>query len=76
MRSSAPYTHTILRGSCCGKGYNSTSVLPSRIITTNTERLRLCRLPSPQLADILSADIPSADILSADIPFADILSTN
>ena len=55
MRSSAPYTRAILRGSRCGKGHNSTSAPPSRIVTTNAERLRLRRPPSLQLADILSA---------------------
>ena len=61
----------MLKGSRCGRGHNSTSVLPSRVVTTNAERLRPRRLPSPQPADILSADIPSADI-----PFADILSAS
>ena len=46
MRSLAPYTRVTLRGSCCGRGYNSTSALQSRAVTTNTERLRLRRLPS------------------------------
>ena len=63
MRSLAPYTRVILRGNHHGKGYNSTSALLSRVITTNTERLRLRRLPSLQLVDIPStsrtADIPS-----------------
>ena len=65
MRSSAPYTRAILRGSCRGRGHNSTSVLLSRVVTTNAECLYPRRPPSPQLADILSADILSADILSA-----------
>jgi len=73
MRSLAPYTCAILRGSCRGKGHNSTFAPLSRAITTNTERLCLRRPPSPQPADILSIDIPSADIPSMDIPFADIL---
>jgi hypothetical protein len=55
MRSLAPYTRATLRGSCRGRGYNSTSVLTSRVVTTNTKRLRPRRLPSPQPADILSA---------------------
>jgi len=86
MRSLAPYTRAILRGSYRGRGYNSTFALLSRAVTTNTERLRPRRLPSPQPADIPSTDIPSADIpstdiLSADIPsidipFTDILSTS
>jgi len=86
MRSSAPYTHATLRGSCCGRGYNSTSAPPSRVVTTNAKRLRPCCPPSPQLADIPSADIlfadilftniPSTDIPSADIPFANILFIN
>ena len=61
MRSLAPYTHVILRGICHYKAPNSTSVLPSRAVNTNAKRLRLCRQPSLQPADIL-ADIP------ADIP--------
>jgi len=69
-----------LRGSRRGKGHNSTSAPPSRVVTTNAKRLRL-RPPSPQPADIPSADILSTDILpadipSADIPFTDILSTS
>ena len=67
MRSSAPYTRATLRGSCCGRGHNSTSAPLSR----NTERLRPRRPPSPQPADIPSAsrtaDIPSAS-QTADIP--------
>jgi hypothetical protein len=55
MRSLAPYTRAILRGSHRGRGYNSTSTLSSRVVTTNTKRLRLRRLPSPQPADIPSA---------------------
>ena len=55
MRSLAPYTHAILRGSRRGRGYNSTSILTSRVVTTNTEHLRLRRPPSPQLVDIPSA---------------------
>ena len=70
MKSSAPYTHAMLRGSRRGKGYNSTSVPPSRVVTTNAERLRPRHPPSPQPADIPSADIPSADILFADISSA------
>jgi len=76
----------MLKGSYRGRGYNSTFAPPSYAITTNTERLRLCCLPSPQPADILSTDIPSMDIPSTDIlsidipsidiPFIDILSTN
>ena len=81
MRSLAPYTRVILKGSRRGRGHNSTSAPPSCVITTNTKRLRLCRPPSSQLADIPSADIPSADIPSVnipstDIPSTDILSTN
>ena len=76
MRSSAPYTRATLRGSRRGRGHNSTSAPPSRVVTTNAERLRLRRPPSPQPADILSADILSIDILSTDILFADILSTS
>jgi len=76
MRSSAPYTRAMLRGSCRGKGYNSTFALPSRAVTTNTKRLRPRRPPSLQLADILSTDILSADIPSADIPFMDIPSAS
>src|SRR6266567_6778723 len=60
MRSSAPYTRATLRGSRRGRGHNSTSAPPSRAVTTNAERLRSRRPPSPQPADILSADIPSA----------------
>ena len=71
MRSLAPYTRATLRGSRRGRGHNSTSVSLSRVVTTNTERLRSRRPPSPQPADILSADI-----LSADIPFTDILSAS
>ena len=70
MRSLAPYTRATLRGSRHSRGYNSTSVPPSRAVTTNTEGLRLRRPPSPQLADIPSADIPSMDIPFADIPSA------
>ena len=76
MRFSAPYTRATLRGSCCGRGYNSTSAPPSCVITTNTKRLCLRRPLSLQLADIPSADILSADIPSADIPFADIPSAS
>ena len=66
----------MLRGSYRGRGHNSTSAPPSRVVTTNAKRLRPRRPPSLQPADILSADIPSADIPFADIPFADILSTS
>ena len=66
----------MLRGSRRGRGYNSTSAPLSRVVTTNTERLRLRRPPSPQPADIPSADIPSVGIPFADIPFANILSAN
>ena len=81
MKSSAPYTRATLKGSHHSRGHNSTSVLPSRVVTTNTEYLHLRRPPSLQLADIpsadiLSTDIPSADILSADIPSTDILFAN
>ena len=76
MRSSAPYTRAMLRGSRCGRGHNSTFAPPSRVVTTNAKRLRPRRPPSPQPADIPSADIPSADIPSTDIPFADILSAS
>jgi len=72
MRSLAPYTHIILKGSRHGRGYNSTFILLSCVITTNTEHLCLCCPPSPQLADILSIDILSADILFIDILFTDI----
>ena len=75
MRSLTPYTHATLRGSRRGRGYNSTSAPPSRVVTTNAKRLRL-RPPSPQPADIPSADIPSTDIPSTDIPFTDIPSTS
>ena len=61
----------MLKGNCYSRGHNSTSVLPSCVVTTNTKCLRLRRPPSLQLADI-----PSADILSTDIPFADISSTS
>jgi len=64
MRSSAPYTRATLRGSRRGRGHNSTSAPPSRVVTTNAKRLRV-RPPSPQPADIPSADIPFADIPSA-----------
>ena len=76
MRSSAPYTRAMLRGSRYGRGHNSTSVLLSRVVTTNAECLRPRRLLFLQPADIPSADIPSADILSADILFADIPSAS
>ena len=65
MRSSAPYTRTTLKGSCCGRGHNSTSAPLSRVVTTNTKRLRLHCPPSLQLADIPSMDILFADTLSA-----------
>ena len=65
MRFLAPYTRATLRGSCCGRGHNSTSTPLSRAVTTNTKRLRPRRPPSLQPADISSADIPFADILSA-----------
>ena len=71
MRSLAPYTRATLRGSRRGRGHNSTSALSSRVVTTNTKRLRPRRPPSPQ-----PADIPSADIPSIDISFTDILSTS
>ena len=61
----------MLKGSRRGRGHNSTSALPSRVVTTNAERLRPRRPPSLQ-----PADIPSADIPSADIPFADISSAS
>ena len=70
MRSSAPYTRAMLRGSHRGKGYNSTSAPLNRIVTTNTKHLRLCCLPSPQ-----PADIPSADILFMDILFTSQIKT-
>ena len=76
MRSSTPYTYAMLRGSYRGKGYNSTSVLPIRAVTTNTKHLCLRRPPFLQPADIPSVDIPSVDILSADIPSADIPSAD
>ena len=76
MRSSALYTHVILKGSHRSKGHNSTSAPPSRIIITNTKHLRPRRPPSPQPADIPSTDIASADIPSTDIPFADIPSVS
>ena len=63
MRSLAPYTRAILRGSYRCRGYNSTSILTSRVVTTNTKRLRPRRLPSLQLADIPSTSW-TADILS------------
>ena len=72
MRSSAPYTRAILRGSHRGRGHNSTST-PSAPLSRNTTRLRLHRPPFPQPVDIPSAsqtvDIPSASQI-ADIPFA------
>jgi len=46
MRSLAPYTRAMLRGSRRGRGYNSTSAPLSRVVTTNTKRLRLRRPPS------------------------------
>ena len=55
MRFLAPYTRATLRGSCCGRGYNSTSILTSRVVTTNIKCLRLRRPPSSQLVDIPSA---------------------
>ena len=55
MRSLAPYTRAILRGSRRGRGYNSTSTPLSRVVTTNTKRLRLRRPPSLQPVDIPSA---------------------
>ena len=67
MRSSAPYTCAMLRGSCYSRGYNSTSAPLSCVVTTNTKRLHLCRPLSLQPADNLSIDIPSIDILFADI---------
>ena len=82
MRSSAPYTRTTLRGNRCSRGHNSTSALPSRVVTTNAKHLRPRHPPSLRPVDIPStsrtADIPStsrtADIPStsqtADIPFA------
>ena len=74
MRFSALYTCVTLKGSYYGKGHNSTSVLSSRIITTNTKCLYLRHPPSLQLVDI-----PSASQI-ADIPFTsqivDIPSTN
>ena len=76
MRSLAPHTRATLRGSRRGRGHNSTSAPPSRVVTTNAERLRPRRPPSPQPADILSADITPIDIQPADILFADILSTS
>ena len=76
MRSLAPYTRAILKGSCCGRGHNFTSVLLSRAVTINTECLRLRRPPFLQLADIPSADILFVDIPSADILFADIPSAS
>ena len=64
MRSLAPYTRVILRGNCRGRGYNSTFVLLSRVITINAECLRPCRPPFSQLADIPSTS------WTVDIPFA------
>jgi len=72
MRSLTLYTRVMLKGSCRGRGYNSTFALLSCAVTTNTERLCLRRLPFLQLVDILSIDIPSVDILFIDILFADI----
>jgi len=71
MRFLTPYTRITLKESCRGRGYNSIFAPLSHTVTTNTKRLCLCRLPSPQPADIPSMDIPSMDIL-----FVDILSTN
>jgi hypothetical protein len=68
MRSLAPYTRATLRGICCRRGPNSTSIPLSRAVNTNAERLHPRRQPSAQLADI------PVDIL-ADI-LADILSTS
>ena len=65
-----------LRGSRRGRGYNSTSAPPSRVVTTNAKRLRPRRPPSPQPTDILSADITPTDIPPTDILFTDILSTS
>jgi len=81
MRFSALYTRAILKGSCRGRGYNFIFAPLSCVITTNIKRLCLCRPPSPQLADILFADIPFrdilfTDILSTDILFMDILSAD
>ena len=64
MRSLAPYTRATLKGSHYSRGHNSTFVLLSRAVTTNTKRLRLYRPPSLQLADIPSTDIPFMDIPS------------
>ena len=47
MRSLAPYTRVILRRGYHSRGHNSTSVPPSRAVTTNTEGLCLRRPPSP-----------------------------
>jgi hypothetical protein len=55
MKSLAPYTRAMLRGSRRGRGYNSTSAPPSRVATINAERLRPRCPPSPQPADIPSA---------------------
>ena len=55
MRSSALYTCVMLRGSCCGRGYNSTSTLLSRVVTTNAKCLCPRHPPSLQPADIPSA---------------------
>ena len=62
MRSSAPYTRATLRGIRRHRGPNSTSTPLSRVVNTNTKRLRLYRQPSPQPADIpvdILVDIPS-----------------
>jgi hypothetical protein len=76
MRSLAPYTRAILRGSRRGRGRNSTSAPPSRVVTTNAERLRPRHPPSLQPADILSIDIIPTDIPPTDIPFTNTLSTS
>ena len=76
MRFSAPYTRAILRRSYYSKGHNFTSVLLSRVVTTNAKCLRPRYLPSLQPANILSVNIPSADIPSADILFIDIPSAS
>jgi len=48
MRSLAPYTRAILKGSRRGKGYNSIFAPLSRTVTTNTKHLRPRRPPSLQ----------------------------
>ena len=54
MRSLAPYTRAMVRGSRRRRGPNSTSAPLSRAVNTNAERLRLRCQPSSQLVGIPS----------------------